>query len=187
MNPIGSGGRLNRRERQRDSKDAAASDAGAFGGDRAAVKFNQIAHDSETQPEAAIGALGAGIGLPKPFENVRKKLRKNALASVPYNNLEVRINPLHEHLDLAATGRELDRIRKQIPDDLLQPFLVAGDKPGARVGDNAELDIPGVSRGPHGVHGVFDDRRQLDSLDVKAQFSGSDAGDVEQVFDQLGL
>ena len=60
-----------------------------------------------------------------------RKLGRDADAGVADAQLDVRIHALQQHLDLAALGRELDRVGQQVPHHLLQARGVGVDD-GAR-------------------------------------------------------
>ena len=88
---------------------------------------------------------------------------------------------------LAARGRELDRVRQQVPHHLLQPGRVAGEVRRQRADAPIERDRLRVRRGPDRVDGAVDDGLQIDRVELDAQLAGDDARHVEDVFDQLRL
>ena len=88
-------------------------------------------------------------------------------------------------LDLAAAIGELHGVRQQIPEDLLQPFRIAGDRRGLRIEDRLDANALGVGRRRDGVDGASDDLGKVDRLHVQPDLSRDDAGDVEHVLDDL--
>src|SRR5688572_27715239 len=106
-------------------KGRSAACAGTLHANRSTVKFHQALHDRKSKAETAIRPGGGGIGLPEPFENMRKKLRLDTDTRIGHNDFNERVHSLQQHLDISTLGRELDRIGKQIPDDLLQTVGVA--------------------------------------------------------------
>ena len=47
-----------------------------------AVQLDQVAHDGETEPEAAVRARGAAVGLAEALEHVRQELGRDAAARI---------------------------------------------------------------------------------------------------------
>ena len=101
--------------------------------DRAAVQLDDVADDRQAQAEAAGLARRAGVGLAEPLEHERQELRLNADAGVADDDLDVRVDALEPHLHAAALRRELDGVRQQVPDHLLQAIGIAGDRADARI------------------------------------------------------
>ena len=54
------------------------------------MQFDEVPSNCETQPEAAVLASRAAIGLAKPVEHVRQELWGNADAAVGYHDLHDR-------------------------------------------------------------------------------------------------
>ena len=91
-------------------------------------------------------------------------------------------------LDPPAAGRELDGVREQVPDHLLQPVGVAEHRAGQPAEARRRAGCPW--RRPPGAtlsSAASMMRAQLDGLEVEPQLAGDDARDVEQVGDELGL
>ena len=91
------------------------------------------------------------------------------------------------HLDAATAGRELDRVREQVPDHLLQPIGVTEDPPRRRVDEAGKRDRLRLRCGRERVGCRLDDRSQLEGTAVELQLARHDAGDVEQVVDEARL
>ena len=174
-------------DRQRHGEGRALALAGALGPDAAAVHLDELLDDGEPQAQAAVPPRRAGVGLAEAVEDVREELGLDAHAGVDDADLDVRVDPLQEHLHLAALGRELHGVGEQVPDDLLEPGEVAGDGAGERIEHLVDADALGVGRRHDGGEGGLDDLGELQPLDVEAEVAGDDAGDVEQVLDELGL
>ena len=68
--------------RQRNGKAGASPFPGTEHDHRAAVQFDQMADDGQTQSQAGVTASRRGVGLPKSFEDMGQKLERNALAGV---------------------------------------------------------------------------------------------------------
>src|SRR5262245_14284238 len=64
---------------------------------------------------------------------MRKELRLDAFTVVAHDDGDVPVRAFECEFDTPAFGCELDRIREQVPDDLLQPVGVACDLARERV------------------------------------------------------
>ena len=100
----------------------ALADARALRVHRAAMHPDQVVHDSQTQPETAMGARCAAVALTETFEHVRQEIRIDAASGICHDDLdEPGLRAANGHLDTTACRREPHGIRQQVPDDLLQP------------------------------------------------------------------
>src|SRR5262249_39493271 len=72
-------------------------------------------------------------GLPIAIEHIRQKFRFDALSRVTDGDLDVGVYAFQTDLDAAALVRELDGVREQVPNHLLQTIRVAGDLPDVAV------------------------------------------------------
>ena len=131
-------------DRQAHDERRALALAGALGPHRAAVQLDQLLDDRQAQPQPAVAAGRRGVGLAEPLEDVRQELGPDAHAGVDDGDLDVRVDPLQEHLDAAPLGRELHGVGQQVPDDLLEPGRVARDRAGQRVEHLLEPDPLGL-------------------------------------------
>ena len=84
-------------------------------------------------------------------------------------------------------GDELDRVRHEVPHDLLEAVRVAVDGLRLAVERRLEAHAPGLGRRPQRVEGGLDHGAQVDRVDVQPHLPGGDARDVEDVRDQAGL
>ena len=161
--------------------------AGTGDFDASAVKFDELLDDRQAKAQPAMPARGARIGLAEAVEHVGQKLGLDSLARIGNSEFEMRVDALHRDLHLAALGRELDRVREQVPNDLLQPAAVA--EYWSRVGIQHRFDanVLGVGGRTHRVDGGADDLRQVDGGDIQPHLARNDAAHIEQVFDELRL
>ena len=143
-------------------------------------------HDGETETEAAVSAADRRLALAEAVEHERQQVRPNALAGVRDGDPRHRVGPLQPDVHTTAHRRELDRVGEEVPDDLLQAIGVGRDGAEGSVQARLEPDASGVGRGLHRFHRGHDDGDQIDRSDIQAELAGDDAGDVEEVFDQLG-
>ncbi len=139
------------------------------------------------EPQPAVPPGRRSVGLAEAVEDVRQEFGPDADAGVDDADLDVRVDPLQEHLDAAPLGRELDGVREEVPDDLLEPCGIAGDRTCERIEHLLNADLLGIGGREHGGEGGFDDLGKVQPLDVEPQVPRDDAGDVEQVLDDLGL
>src|SRR4051795_11260980 len=118
---------------QRYGEPCAFAEAFGFGADVAVVEVDDVAGDRETESEAA--AFGGGVGLAEALENVREERRLDPFAFVVNADLEFVIDALEAQVDLLAGRRELDRIRQDVANDLLQTRGVGFDDVVGRTDD----------------------------------------------------
>jgi hypothetical protein len=104
-------------DRQRHDERRPLAFAGALRPDGAAVHLGEVLDDGEPQAQAVVPSRRAAVGLAEAVEDVGEELGLDAHAGVDDADLQMRIDPLEEHLHLAALRRELDGIGEQIPDD----------------------------------------------------------------------
>ena len=65
--------------------------------------------------------------------------------------------------DAPARGRELDGVRQQVPDDLLQAIGIADRRQAADRGRLvSSVSVARLGGGPHRFDGGVDDRREID-------------------------
>ena len=149
--------RIHRRERHPDEEGGALAVAGAERFHRAAVQLDQVAHDREPEPQAAVHTRGGGILLAEAVEDVGEEGRVDPRAGVGHVDGHAAVLPRQRDADAPAFGRELDRVGQQVPDDLLQPPRVAEDRLGVRRQVRVDADAPGIGRRPDGFERGVDD------------------------------
>src|ERR1700749_1712586 len=127
-------------EGQGDGESRALSYALAFGPHRAAVQFDQLANDGEAETHASVNPVGAGVGLAKAVEDVRQEFGIDAHPGILHLYLYARAGASQPDRYLPVRVRELDGVRDEIPDHLLQAVGVAVNRPGARVERRRQAD-----------------------------------------------
>src|SRR5262245_34516506 len=132
-----------RAEREPDNERRAVVLAVALDDDRSAMQVHQVFDDGDTEAEAAESPLAAGVFLAKPVEDVRQEFRRDARARVADHDRGVAVRPLHPHHHTPVVRRELDRVRQQVADDLLQAIGVAGDDAHAALDNSFDADVLG--------------------------------------------
>ena len=174
------------RQRQTDHKNTSLSQAVAVGGNRAAVKIDDVLDDRKTETHPALSGRVVGA-LPESLEDIVERALVDSLAIVGDNNLEVRVDPLEPDLHLAAFGRELDGVGEQVPHRLLQPVRITHDHARARIDDDLHGDRFRFGRGTHVFNRRAHDLRGIDRLNIEAHLAALDPRDVQQILDELCL
>ena len=119
--------------RQLDGERRALSLARTLGVDGAAVQLDDVPDDREAEPEPAVRPRDAAVGLAEAIEEERAELRGEPRTRVADGDLDVRVHALEDHLHASVPRREPDRVREQVPHDLLQPVGIADDEPRLRI------------------------------------------------------
>ena len=161
--------------------------AGTRGLDGAAVQFDDGLCDRQTETEPAMRPRGAAVGLPETIEHVGHERRRNPLTGIADGHLDVTVAGLERELDASFRRRELDGVRQQVPDHLLDAVRIcnAQDRPAVVVG--LELNLLGVGSAAHDVEGRVGQLGQVDGRRLKTELARHDPRDIEQVVDQLRL
>src|SRR5262249_12251200 len=153
----------------------------ALGTDASAVALHQLAHDGETQPEAAVAPRVRAVGLAEAIEDVGKELGRDPLPRVLHRDAHAVARVLQAYGDPPAGRRYRDRVRQQVPHDLLEPGGVGPYRAGARVQARLEREVTplrhraqALERRLHHGHGIH-------GRAVELELAARDARDVEEV------
>src|SRR5262245_25105274 len=141
----------------------------------------------QPQSESTLSAPGRAIHLREPVENEGQVFGIDSLSGVADDQQRFALQSFEANLDQAALGRELDGVRKQVPDDLFQALLIAVERPDPGFEHDLHSQTLRLDRRADGVDGGLDYRHQFDRAVFEGQFTGGDARGVEQVADQVGL
>jgi hypothetical protein len=118
---------------------------------------------------------------------VRQELRLDADAGVGHGDLDLRLRAGERHPNAPAPRGELDRVRQQVPDGLLEPAGIAVHRTGGGIERGLQPQVLRFRRGRHrldrGAHHLH--RQQL--VDVEADLAGGDAAHLEELVDQPHL
>src|SRR5262245_45219157 len=87
---------------------------------------------------------------------MRKELRLDAFPVIAHDDGDVRVRAFEREFDTPAFGCELDRIREQVPDDLLQAVGVACDLARERVQIGGYTNAFGLRRRMRHIEGGGD-------------------------------
>jgi len=118
---------------------------------------------------------------------VGEELRGHPLPGVADGDLDVRVHALEADVDASALGREFDGVGDQVPHDLLQTSRIACDRACLAVEDDLEPDALGVGCRSHGIDRLLYHGTEVDRPHFDPQLARDDAGDVEQIVDELRL
>src|SRR5438552_3295210 len=77
----------------------------------------------------------------KAIEDSGEHVGRDANAGVPYNDLRMGVGTLHLDAHRAALGGELDRVREQVLDDLMETSRIAAHRHDALIEPNVEDDL----------------------------------------------
>ena len=132
-------------------------------------------------------ARARAVGLAEAVEHVGQEIGGDALPGVLHDDDRRRGGALQPHLDASAARRELDGVRQQVPDHLLQAVGIRVHGPALRLQRGVEHDALALGGGTDGVQRGLDDGGRLHRAHVQAQLAGDDARDVQQVLDELAL
>src|SRR5262245_56979325 len=148
------------------------------------MEFHDMAHDREAEPEAAMPSRS--LVLSEAIEDVREKLRADALAGIADREASVRARPFQTEVDAPSVRGELDRICEEVPDYLLQAGRVPCEQPGRWIEHGFEADILRVSETLNGLDRRLDDGDEVNGADLKPELAGHDPGYVQEVVNELG-
>ena len=105
------------------------------------MELDEVTDDREAETEAAVPPRGRRLCLPEALEDVGQELGG---MPIPVSATEDPTAPspsLDEaQHDASAAGRELDGIRQQVPDDLLEADPDRRDTPTSRIGVGLDPD-----------------------------------------------
>src|SRR5262245_57900064 len=144
-------------------------------------------HERQPQPYPAVPPPARRVSLSEAVEDEWQELRLDSLTSVADRDPDMIGGALHPQLDPPAFGRELDRVREQVPDHLLQTRRVAEHLfwQAAEIGDKG--DALRLGRRAHRVERGFKRRDQINQSRLDPQLARDDARRIEQVFDDPKL
>jgi hypothetical protein len=132
-------------------------------------------------------ARDSAVGLPEALEDVGQKFGADPCARVGDGDLGAVARAREPHLDRALARRELDGVREEVPEDLLETVGVAGDAARRVVEAHREADAARLGRRAHALGRRLDDGREGDGARRQAELAGDDARHVEEVVDELRL
>src|SRR5499426_2334968 len=132
-------------------------------------------------------ARDRGVGLAKPLEDVRQKLRTDSLAGVFDDQFQMGAGALQPRLHAPARRSEFDRVRDQVQDHLLQAVGVAGNQSLVLAGFDNQVYPFLLSRRTRHLDSHPDEPAEIERPEVERHLAGDYPRNVEQVADKLEL
>src|SRR5688500_8432893 len=127
-----------------------------------------MAYDRQAEPEPAILFVRAAVALPEPIENERKEFFFDSRAAVTDRHFEMRVDVAERDADTAVSGHKLNRVRNQIPHNLLQSYWIAKHRSGAEIERNVHSELFCFCCRPQRFHRGVYHRGQIHGLGIKA-------------------
>src|SRR6185369_11968801 len=95
---------------------------------------------------------GRTIGLTKTIEYMRQKLRRDTNAGIDHFKMRMRAVEPRRYSDFSTLIGELDRVRHQVPRNLLQTHRLAHHDQTRRPKRHQHLNIPSGCSREHGIN-----------------------------------
>jgi hypothetical protein len=93
--------------------------------DGSGVELDQMARDRQTEPEASMRARARTVRLREAVEHRAQEVCVDASTVVGDRQRHVSARFRNGDTDATTRRRKLDRVRQQVPDNLLQPSRVS--------------------------------------------------------------
>ena len=146
------------------------------------MKLDDVPHDRQADPEPAVLSRAGRIGLAKAVEDVRQELGADPRAVVDHHQPRIARRAIGADVDVPAGLRELHRVGKQVPHDLLQAIRVAVHLPGLHLVVPLERDLFCLGRRACGVDRRLHHLAKVDLGALQPHLAGRHARHVEHVF-----
>ena len=82
------------------------------------MRFGEMAHDRQAQPQPAMPSRRRAVSLPEALEHVLEEVAGNALPGIRDGDRGARVAVEELDVDPAVPWRELDRVGQQVPENL---------------------------------------------------------------------
>ena len=126
------------------------------------------------------------VSLTEAIEDIRQKLRLDAAAGIGNANLERASGHARRHHDVAARGRELERVAEEVDKHLLEALDVATKR---RLGNGRQLNVDltsGRERADR-LDDAANQVRRVDGVEIERPASAVHLRKIEQVVHEFGL
>src|SRR5688500_12586240 len=110
----------------------------------ATVQFHELPGNRKAKPQAAMTPRDGGIFLPEPFEYGRQEAGVDSYTVVPDGDFYAWTIPNRHHLNPSSGWCELDSVRQQVEQDLLQTMLVSMNDAVYRLDSFVKNDFLGL-------------------------------------------
>ena len=173
-----------RERRQAEDELAAPAEPLAPGLDAPPVLIHQATDERQADTQPPLGSVEGSVDLREQVEDLREHVGGDADAAVADAEDGVVAVAADGQVDPAAVAGVLGRVVQDVRQDLREPGLVGLHPerfPGALHGEDLAA---GLDERPAGLHGVGDDRRDVEGLLVELDLAAGDPRDVEEVVDE---
>src|SRR4029453_16362492 len=123
-----------------DDKCRALALSAAVGGHAAAVGLDDLLDDRQAQTKAVLMSRDRTVRLAEALEYRRQEFAGNTAPRIDHGDFYHFVTLLEPHMDRAALRRELDGVRQQIPDNLLETGAVRVDRRDGRQDFDVDTD-----------------------------------------------
>ncbi|OEZ97262.1 hypothetical protein DUPY_36360 [Duganella phyllosphaerae] len=145
-------------------------------------------HQCQSQPQAALGAVGRALGLGKQVEHARQQFGRHADAVIGdgERDLAAVVAGFQRQHHFATLRRVLGGVVEQVGQRLHQPGPVAAHVQLAGRQAQHQRVMACFEQGPRLFDGAVDDGHQLQVVLLELHQPTRDARDVEQIVHQVG-
>jgi hypothetical protein len=130
--------------------------------DSAAVRVHHLSHEREPQTKSDRRPPRRVLALLEAIEHEREEPWCDALACVRHPHRQLPVLLRDPDADSAAARRELDRVREQIPEDLLQAVAIPDQTGDGRRNEGLDGNVLRLGVGPD-LPAMIRDRSMSDS------------------------
>ena len=149
------------------------------------VQLDELPNDGKPETESGVTSRRRAIGLAEALEHVWQKVRTDALACIDDPDLHVVFRRFDEDPNTSALRRELDRIREQIPDHLLESSQRHRYASVAARSVVTSLERSWPSTTMEVVERRLRHGDKIDGLRRQVKGSRNDSGHIQQVLDDV--
>src|SRR5215213_3477284 len=151
------------------------------------MQLDQMPRHRQSQSKPALLPRNRTFRLPETIEHVRQKLCCDAVASIVDSQTRCRLNTLEIDVYAAATLREFDRIRQQVPDHLSQTVRISLHQTLSRLKACLKSYAFHICCRPQRFKCGPNDRREIEWVQIKPEIARNNSRHVEQVVNQSRL
>lgn len=151
------------------------------------LQVDQLPAEREPDAEPRVRARLTHVCLAEALEDVRHELGRDALSVVADLDLQAPVAPLRAKHDPPPRGGELRRVRKEVPEDLLQPPPVEPGVAERRVHRDVERQPLRLGGRPDHLERGVNDGADVDERRHEAHFSRREARQLQQLLDEARL
>src|SRR5579872_6878548 len=171
------------RERKRDLEAAAGTRTVTENRDGAAMQMRELFDQRQAETHSA-GFDGAPRRLLKWFEDIGQRLGRNSRTVVGDADQRRGILARNRNIDVPAGLSELDRVGKEVPENLFDASLIGVDDEIRRCELHLEIAPLGAVSLLHSLNASPNQLAQVERYAVERNLSARDARNVEEVVDQ---